>query len=285
MFITILKTSRIQQWSKNFLLFVPLVLSHSFNTFFLSKMVYAFFSFSFLASAIYILNDLFDKKSDQLHPVKKKRPIANNDISTKYAIALLIVYFSISICLSLQFSLNFKLCLAIYIILNILYSIGMKRIAIVDLLILATFYTIRIITGGSAINIKITFWLMTFSVFWFLSLSIIKKLVDIEQTGNASSYDNNSQDFLAQIGISSGFASIIVACLYINNPQVSHLYHTPQLLWVCLIVLLFWFLHIWHSFSLKKINKDPVIFVLKDKTSLIALIILGIFGLLSVYTY
>ena len=174
-------TLRIHHWLKNLLVFSPLILAHQFDYDSIYMAVNAFICFCLTASLIYIINDLRDIKFDQLHSTKSLRPIASGSISKSSIFILIIILSILSIVLSLNINANFSLILLSYFILTLLYTYGLKKIIYIDLIILTSFYIIRIIAGGFAADIAVTAWFITFSFFIFLFLATIKRITEIQK--------------------------------------------------------------------------------------------------------
>ncbi len=285
----IIKQMRIYQWVKNLLVFLPLLLAHKFPVGdFLVNSMTAFFSFSFIASAVYILNDLLDLSSDRTHPRKRKRPFASGKLSLKYGFVLipllLLAGFLPSI---LLLPLDFNLILLAYFILTTLYSFMLKRIYILDILILASLYTIRLLAGAVAVDVPASPWLLAFSMFIFLSLACVKRfteLYDLSQTSKdratGRGYRIDDIGLVKIIGAASGLLSILVFVLYINSAEIVALYKTPILLYLVAFMLLYWILRIWFKAARGEMHDDPIVFTLRDKGGIaIILIIIGlVFG-------
>ncbi len=277
------KLIRIHQWIKNFLVFVPLLLAHQFN-FELgwTNSILAFFSISFLASSLYIFNDILDIQTDRKHPVKAKRPIASGKISAYTGGAIAFLLLVVSVFISIIIDLNFALVLALYAFINVTYSLFFKQIPLLDIFILSSLYVIRLYAGSIASQIPISNWLLAFSMFFFLSLAALKRftellLVPTNELQNINRpYNSDSSSLIQILGISSSFASVIIFILYINSEKVFQLYKTPELLWFLAFLLLIWNLNLWHLANKRKADFDPIWTSLKNPLSLI-LAILSIF--------
>lgn len=278
-FTYIFKIIRPHQWVKNILVFVPMLMSHSFsmNNFILSTK--AFIIFSLVASSIYVINDIVDIKSDQKHPYKRNRPLAAGLINInqcKYIIIFLLLF---SIFFLIGVNKDFLILIILYFIISNLYTFFFKKYVIIDLLILASLYTIRIIGGGFITGISISIWLLSFSIFFFLSLAAIKRQIEIinfkknkkvKITGRG--YIVNDQKIINMIALYSGYTSILILVLYINSPQVISLYSSPNILWGMCLIMLFWISRIMFMSSKKKIEDDPIVYAIKDKISYICLL-------------
>ncbi len=284
-----LKQFRIHQWTKNILLFLPILMAHQildYNKFLL--LLIGFFAFSFAASAIYAINDLFDINNDRLHPVKKNRPLAAGDFPVLSVLTIAPILILVSIIISYLFlPLKFLFLLILYIIITISYSLYFKKIIILDILILASLYTIRIISGGVIAEVYLSPWLLTFSMFIFLSLAIVKRYTELKNLklnnhieSKGRGYLTKDIDLMRSLGTASAYISIMVFALYINSKDVIALYTHPSLLWAVALLLLFWITRIWFLAERGEIKEDPLVFTVKDRISyivglLIVLIVVG----------
>ncbi|HYF04381.1 MAG TPA: UbiA family prenyltransferase [Patescibacteria group bacterium] len=266
---------RVHQWVKNLLLFVPLFMAHIFSPDLFVDAVLAFFSFSFCASSVYLLNDLLDIESDRVHPRKRKRPFAAGTLSIPLGIAaaplLLIASFSIA---WLFLPLNFLLLLGFYYALTTCYSFFLKRIVILDVLVLAGLYTLRIFSGAMAVDVPVSPWLLAFSTFTFLSLAFVKRyaelkiLIEQNKTGNkARGYNVDDLHFVGSVGPSSGYMAALVLALYINSADVVKLYDRPMVLWLAGLCFLYWITRVWILAHRGQMVDDPIIFTFRDKIS------------------
>jgi 4-hydroxybenzoate polyprenyltransferase len=284
-----LKSIRVYQWTKNLLIFIPFITSHSWNN--LSSVrtiIIAFLSVSFLASSGYIINDLLDLNGDRIHPRKRNRPIASGNFSIPNACiaAFLLAAFGFGLAIFIDKSLIYLLVL--YFSLTIAYSLKLKTIELIDVFSLTALYLIRIFIGAFAINVDLSFWLLVFSIFTFFSLALVKRYTEImlkksqlEISLSRRNYTGTDLPFIGQIGISSGLMTVVVFALYINSPEINSLYSNPEILWILCFLLLYWISHIWHSAYKGKMTDDPIIFSLKNRRSMITIILMAITFILS----
>lgn len=273
-----IKGLRLHQWLKNLLVFLPLVGAHRWSDIgALSQVFLAFVAFGFSASAVYLLNDLLDVDSDRLHPRKRNRPFAAGIISAPLGLAVLLALLVAGLSLATTLGSAFLSWMIGYLVLTTGYSFKLKQFPLIDCLALAGLYTIRIVAGGAAISQSISFWLLAFSLFLFLSLAFIKRyseLIIMIKAGAGSAhgrgYIASDQQLLQSIGLASGFSSALVMALYLNSADVRALYSHPQLLWLTMPILLFWVCWVWLKASRDEMHDDPVVFAVRDPTSLIA---------------
>ncbi len=269
------KTIRIHQWSKNILLFVPLITAHKFSQIpLLRDTFYAFFSFSLCASSVYILNDLNDLEVDRAHPTKKFRPLAAGIFSPIVGRFLVPFFIAGSVGIAFLLPRIFLLLLLVYLAITSAYSLYFKKIVLLDVLVLASLYTIRIFAGAMAIQIPISPWLLAFSMFFFLNLAFVKRfselhLLHIENSelGKGRGYMGKDLGLVGDMGIASGYVSVLVMALYIQSETVTSLYHHPYLLWFICPLLLYWISRIWLMTRRGLMHDDPILFAIGDKVS------------------
>jgi 4-hydroxybenzoate polyprenyltransferase len=283
-----LRLLRVQQWSKNVLLFVPLLLAHQFmdHRRLLSALL-AFVAFSLGASAVYIVNDLLDLESDRQHPHKRSRPLAAGlvPIPTALTIALLAVTASFGIAVAFLPWLFVGIML-LYQATAAAYTFAFKRIAILDVLILAGLYTARVLAGAVATDVRVSHWFLAFALFFFMSLAIVKRYSELGLVGGnggtegflaARGYEPGDRDFIGSIGAASAYVAVAVFALYISSPDVHLLYQRPSALWLIIPILLYWVTRTWFLAHRGKMHGDPVVFALTDRTSyLLAVLIASI---------
>jgi 4-hydroxybenzoate polyprenyltransferase len=280
---TWIKALRVHQWSKNLLLFIPLLMAHRVSDILgFSNLIIAFLSFSFCASAVYILNDLLDLESDRQHPTKKYRPFAAGILPIKSGLIASIIMLMGSGWLSLTFLPDyFTFCLGFYFLLTTGYSIYLKRQPIVDVLTLSGLYAFRIFAGALAVTVPISFWLLTFSMFFFLSLALLKRYTDLLNLNggkkvNGRGYIIRDINIVLITGIVCGFLSLLVFSLYINSDHVRGLYSSPALLWLIVPCLMYWITRMWLVSHRGNMHDDPIVFALKDRLTYILIVIIGV---------
>jgi len=287
-FGTILRAMRVQQWVKNFLLAIPLFLSHRFlETDLVIAVIAGFFAFSFCASAVYLLNDLLDLPSDRIHPTKKNRPLAAGTLKIEKGFILVPILLIIGFTLSAIFlPAQFSLVLLAYLALTTAYSVFLKRIILVDVVVLASLYVVRLWAGSVATDVPISKWLLVFSLLFFLSLAMVKRYGELRQLKDAQldastrrAYRLSDMKMIGIFGPLFGFLSLVVLPFYTRSQTVVRLYSQPGLLWVLEVVLLLWLVRVWSSAYRGKMNSDPVVFTLKDPISWV----LVITGILVIY--
>ncbi len=272
---TLLKAIRVHQWAKNILLFAPLLLSHRLTSSSIASVVAAFFCFSFMASANYLVNDMLDIDNDRRHPSKRLRPFAAGDLSVGGGIALVFGLVVASAAILPQLPRAFDLWLGVYIVSTIAYSIYLKQIPIVDVLLLSSLYTLRLLAGGAATATVISPWLAGFSTFLFLSLAMVKRFSELENQRERGAtithgrgYLVSDMDQIRSFGTSSATAAVVVFMLYIARPDVTILYRHFMRLWLIIPLLIYWLFRVWLLASRGELDDDPVVFAMSDKVSL-----------------
>lgn len=263
---------RVHQWAKNSLIAVPAVLAHSvFELPTLLALVAAFFAFSFLASAVYIFNDLFDLAMDRRHSTKRNRPLAAGRIDPATGVKIALGLMALSVVLTLALPPAFAAVLAIYFLVTTAYSLKIKGWLLLDVLTLAGLYTVRIIAGVAAVSVEPSYWLLAFSVFFFLSLALVKRYVELDHAKisqkerlSGRGYRPEDKEIIAQAGMASGFAAIVVLALYLDSPAVYELYQHPWMIWPICPLVLYLIMRIWILAKRREFNDDPVVFIATD---------------------
>ena len=278
-----LKGLRVHQWIKNILVFTPVLLSHKFSD--IPSLLYtsiAFILFSFNASSIYVLNDLLDLNADRAHPKKGLRPWARGDLSIPFGLFCFTLFSFFSLSLSFMLEPKAGWLLLTYFVLNILYTFKLKSLLLIDVILLAMMYNLRIIFGGLMTNIPISSWLLTFSVFFFLGLAFVKRFAELKKHSQSSKHNSRAylpedQWMIAIIGVASSLLSVLVFALYLNSPVVQGLYRNNGYLWLITPALLYWVCRTWVLTYRGALDDDPIAFAVKDRaTYLVGFFILGI---------
>lgn len=287
-FLTYIKAIRVHQWLKNLLIFLPVLAAHDLNNF--KQALLAFLAFSACASVVYVINDLLDLEADRQHIRKCKRPFAAGKISVAKGVILVPGLLAVSFGLALLLSTKFIGVLGLYFVMTLAYSIRFKQQVILDVMLLASLYTMRIIAGAAATNITPSFWLLAFSMFIFLSLALVKRyselLITLEQhKGKAPGrgYAVTDLPVLMALGVSASMNAVLVFAFYLNLPEVNGMYAHKHWLWLISPLLLYWLARIWMKTHRGEIDDDPIIFAVKDWQSLVTLALCAcLFGIASV---
>src|SRR5215210_1779295 len=282
--IVLPRALRAHQWVKNLLLFVPVLLDHRiFDPPALAKAVVAFVAFCCAASGGYVLNDLLDTDADRRHRTKRYRPFAARTLSRSFGALMIPLLFAAALLCCLWLSLKFLALLTTYVVLTIAYSVYLKRVAVLDVLLLAGLYTLRVLAGVAASHVRFSTWLLAFSMFLFLSLAFVKRYAELsELQGGANDtierrgYIRGDREWLGSMGGASGYLSVLVLALYINSEQVVKLYREPLLLWLICPLLLFWISRMWLLAHRGWIHDDPIVATVRDPVSYILGALVGL---------
>ncbi|KQT48101.1 prenyltransferase [Devosia sp. Leaf420] len=269
---TYAKMLRCHQWLKNALVFAPAVLAHQVTSAtVMFESLLGFFAFCAAASAIYIINDIIDLPLDRQHATKRNRPFANGTFSIPFGLKVsggLMVIAGL-ICFALP--PLFAAVIALYAVTTTAYSFAIKRMLLVDVICLAGLYTLRIIGGKVAATMPLSFWLIAFSMFFFLSLALVKRYVEL-QTSKVSERDRiagrgyrpEDISIIGQAGIASAFTAALVLSLYIQSQEVIGYYTSPWLIWPLVPIVLYITIRIWILAYRREMHDDPVVFIATD---------------------
>ncbi|MCC8981909.1 UbiA family prenyltransferase [Bradyrhizobium acaciae] len=282
-----LKLFRVHQYAKNGLVLVPLLTAHKFSLGSAATSLFAVIAFSLCASGAYILNDILDAKADRAHPAKRHRPIASGAIAASQAVGAMAMALVSASAIALSISLAFGGVLLGYLVLTTSYSLWLKRIATVDVVVLATLYTVRVIGGAVAISVPMSEWLLAFSLFIFMSLALVKRYIELASQPDgvvlaARGYQIEDKAMIAILAAASGFNAVVIFTLYISSDTVRALYSHPQLLWVGCPILMYWISRVMLFAQRGLIDDDPVIFALRDRVSWFALGAIGLIMLAAI---
>ncbi|WLA48938.1 UbiA family prenyltransferase [Bradyrhizobium elkanii] len=275
-----LKLFRVHQYAKNAVVLVPLLTAHKFALGSAATSLLAVIAFSLCASGAYILNDLLDVEADRAHPTKRNRPIASGAIPASQAVGAMALALVAAFAIAMSISIEFGGVLLGYFALTTSYSFWLKRIATVDVVVLATLYTVRVIGGAVAISVPMSEWLLAFSLFIFMSLALVKRYIELASQPDgavlaARGYRVEDKSMIAILAAASGFNAVVIFTLYISSDTVRALYSHPQLLWVGCPILMYWIGRVMLFAQRGLIDDDPVIFALRDRVSWVALGAIG----------
>jgi 4-hydroxybenzoate polyprenyltransferase len=287
--VAAIKCVRPHQWVKNLLIFAPFILAHRFLDLKLALVsILAFFAFSMCASSVYVFNDLVDLESDRRHPVKQKRPFASGQLSLAFGLVMAPLLLLLGLRLSWFISAPFTGVVAAYYIITLLYSLRLKQVIIADVLVLAALYTMRIFAGSVATKVPISTWLLGFSIFFFFSLALMKRISELVLLREAHKKTTSGRGYLVDdlfqlqsLGAAAGYVAVLVFALYITSPDIIALYHQPRVLWLVCPVLLYWISRVLVLAGRGLVHSDPIVFALRDKTSYVLGLIVILIGMLA----
>jgi 4-hydroxybenzoate polyprenyltransferase/phosphoserine phosphatase len=272
----LVEAMRPHQWTKNLLIFLPLLLSHVVSAGRLLMALLAFCCFSLAASASYIVNDLLDIEADRHHAHKRLRPFASGDLGASAGLVVAAAFLLLALTGARFLPLAFLGWLLLYLVSALAYSLYLKRIELVDVVVLSGLYTLRLLAGSAATRSHISPWLAGFSVFLFFSLAIVKRFAELENLRSSGSSPRNGRGYLVadlnqlrSFGTSSAFAAVVVFALYISSREVTMLYRRPEMLWLIMPLMILWLCRVWLLASRGTLNEDPLVFALTDRMSVL----------------
>jgi 4-hydroxybenzoate polyprenyltransferase len=274
----VLRALRPHHWVKNLLLFVPFLLAHHLEDWATwITLATAFASFSFVASGMYIANDLMDIEADRLHPTKQSRPLATGGLPISVGVGMAIVALGGGLLIGWEaVSARFAGMVMLYAVLSAAYSGYLKRVPILDILILAGLYAHRLLAGSVASETTLSPWLVTFAIFFFLSLAMLKRYVELTQSmdtrvGRAGGlthmgrgYLPSDREMLRIMGPCTGYLAVVVLGLYLSDDRVTLLYHRPEVLWTVAPLLVYWVTRVWFMANRGAVDDDPIVFAIRD---------------------
>jgi 4-hydroxybenzoate polyprenyltransferase len=290
---SLIRSIRPHQWMKNLLVFVPLLATHRYDdTASLLYVLMAFIIFGLTASSVYLLNDLIDVMDDRNHPRKKNRPFAAGDLSLLRGwVAWPLLLGAAFVSAFFFMPVPFTVVLIAYFFLTLVYSLRLKQSAIVDVIMLAGLYTMRVIAGATVIAAPLSFWLLTFSMFIFLSLAFIKRFSELKMVRDKGrdgklqgrGYIQEDLEVVSSMGTGAGYLAVLVLALYIQDSHTAVLYQTPELIWLACPLLLYWISRMWLIAHRGNMHDDPIVFAIKDRKSwFVGFLFVAIFALARV---
>lgn len=288
---TWLRAVRVHQWVKNLLVFVPALLNHHLDLKILQSLTIAWLSFSLVASGTYVINDLFDLEADRRHRRKCRRPFASGEIPIAQGIAMALFLLSAGLLSGALVSTQLAACLLTYLGLTILYSLSLKGKPILDVVVLAVLYTLRVYSGGLVSRAYVSPWLFQFSIFLFLSLAFVKRYSELrylrlrrEPSAARRGYRLQDLSIISQAGVGSGLLAALVLALYVNGTEIERLYPNPQMLWGVCPLFAYWIIRVWLIAHRGNMHDDPILFAFRDRVSYIVGILITTAVLLGLTT-
>jgi 4-hydroxybenzoate polyprenyltransferase len=286
----LLRAMRVHQWSKNLLVFVPLLTAHLvLDAAAWVESLLAFAAFSLLASGTYLLNDLHDLDADRRHPTKCRRPLASGALSIPAGFASAIVLALAGLAIAfVALPKAFVGAIGMYLVLTLAYSLFLKRLLLVDVVALSLLYTVRIYAGAEAIEVELSEWLFVFSLFVFTSLAFLKRSIELRRTDLRSGSTLAGRGYAAEdapivrvVGPTIGVMSVLVLALYVQSPSVEAAYASPRLLWLLLPLMTYWVVRIWFLAERGTVDDDPVAFSIRDRGTQIVVVLMATVALVA----
>ena len=271
-----LEGMRPYQWLKNTLVFVPFIAARRLGE--AGHLITAtaiFIAFNFCASAIYLINDLKDAQADRLHPHKKRRPIASGRLPRPVALAIVPLLLVAGLWIAVSIDVRVAAVLLFYAVLMVMYSMSLKAIVLLDALVLAGGYALRIAAGSVAVDSRPAPQLLAFFVFVFFSLAMVKRYAELSLlrhagvlTAPARSYGVQDSELVLVLGGSSGMLSVLVLALFLNGENLGQTYAHSASGWGAAVLLLYWISYMWLNAHRGRMTDDPLVFAVKDRVSL-----------------
>lgn len=233
-----------------------------------------FTAFCLTSSALYLVNDYMDREADRLHPTKKKRPFASGELAPWTMFPAVTALTGVAAFIAYGLPIHFALFLVAYAVLTLVYSFWIKRLVLLDVIVLAALFTVRLFAGAALISVLVSPWLRAFSMFIFVSLAFAKRYAELYDLRAARGekalgrgYHAADLEMIGVIGPVCGIASVLIAALYLNSEAVQALYQRPDQLWMTCVLLLYWISRVWLLAHRGDLHQDPVVFALKDPPS------------------
>jgi len=276
--LNLVKALRLHHWSKNLLLVLPVFLAHEFEVPVLLKVALGLVLFGLAASSIYVINDLLDLPSDRAHSWKKLRPFASGAVPIPYGLVAFVLLLTGSL-LTMWKLLGTVSVLAtlVYCILSLTYSFLLKRIVLVDVFVLTSFYSLRLLIGAAMARVPLSNWFLAFSSFFFFSLALAKRYSElvhdealVHKNNSGRGYQVEDRQLLGTMGVASAFSAIIILSLYTQSSAVARLYPRPSLLMLICPIVLYWTSRVWLRASRGQLQEDPVTMAFRDRVSYLA---------------
>ena len=268
-FFSALKSLRIHQWAKSTLLFLPLLLTHNLTDISLWLLGFqGFVAFCLVSSAAYVINDLFDLESDRNHKINQSRPFAAGDVPIFVGFFLYFLLLSSGLISSYLMSKEVFSVLSVYVILGHLYTFFLKKIPVVDTILLSSFYVLRIFMGAIVLGLTLSPWVYLMGFSFFFSLANLKRVCELKMKKDSDAFSRRGylkKDtmVLTAFGVSSAFSTAFFfpLFLYFNSLEKN------PLLWGIGLIMVYWFCYMWLITLREAMSADPVKFALKDATS------------------
>jgi 4-hydroxybenzoate polyprenyltransferase len=273
------RSMRPHQWLKNLLVFVPFALSlPQLGLGDVERALLGFLCLCFLTSGTYLINDMLDVEADRRHPRKRNRPIANGDLPLPIAALASLALIASALTVASFLSWPFLSVLLAYLALTLAYSFKLKRMGLIDVLVIAILFTLRIAAGMALQNQPVSHWLLMFSIFFFTSLAFMKREVELNVMNRGGKrfldgrgYEMDDRIFILSCGLSSGMGSLVVFALFVSSvtEQEVAAYGFPILLWGVMALLSYWVLRMWLLTIRGLMDDDPILYAVRDRTSLL----------------
>jgi 4-hydroxybenzoate polyprenyltransferase len=284
----LLVSLRPAQWSKNCFVLAPLVFAGGLgDAAMVARAATAFAAFSAAASAVYLVNDLRDREKDRLHPRKRERPLAAGTLEPGVAVAAAAVLAGAALATSAVLGTRFGVVLLIYLVLNLLYSLRLKHIVIVDVMVLAFGYVLRVAAGGAAIDVEVSAWILLCTTFFALFLAFSKRrhellLLEGDASRQRQVLTHYSPTFLDQMINVVTASTLLSYALYTLAPETEEKFGTTALVYTLPFVLFGIFRYLYLVYQVED-ERNPTEAVLYDLPSLLNVALWGLSAIAVIY--
>lgn len=277
---SLMQSLRAHQWAKNLLLLiVPAIQFVNLNLNDWILLFWAVLDFSVLASATYLINDLLDLQDDRQHRLKRHRPLASGHLRVPVAATFIAAMIPISLLGAFLINPMFGWVALSYLVLTLLYSLVLKRLAVFDVFTLAGLFSIRVIAGAYIVGFPPSGWLLTFVGCFFLSLAIAKRFIELisldgKNAVSGRGYVAGDEGPLLAAGCAIGILAVLAMLIYGLSAPVT-VFNSETVVLVGSGLLLAWVFRFWLLAARRKISEDPVLFAIRDRTSLSLLFVIS----------
>lgn len=273
-----LRALRLHQWTKNLLLFVPVLLAGplaSPSDF--GEAMLGFLIFGLLASTSYVINDLLDLEADRQHKSKRHRPFAAGLLSIRAGVLGAAFLLAVALALLALMPPAFLIAALSYFAGTLGYSLILKQTPMLDVLALAGLFTVRVLAGAMVLAVPVSLWFLSFAMLLFASLALVKRCTELAElarlgTGDVvigRGYTVVELALLLSLGVGTAIGATVIFLIYLIDEKFpSGLYQRPVWLWLVFPLLLFWLMRMWQLAVQERMHDDPVFFALKDRVSL-----------------
>jgi 4-hydroxybenzoate polyprenyltransferase len=248
---------RPKQWVKNVFIFAPMIFSlHMFQTGYIWRSLLAFILFSLATGAMYVFNDILDRGKDRLHPVKKERPIAAGLLEARVVLPLAAALLAVVLLLILRFNREFFLITVFYVGLNVLYSLFLKRVVIIDIMVIALGFVLRVMIGGAVNAIVLFPWILISTFLLAIFLALIKRRQELlklpgrqGETLTRQTLQSYTVGLLDQMISIATATTLISYIMYVLSPDVQQKFHTGRLFYTVPFVIFGIFRYLFLAYS------------------------------------
>jgi len=266
----LLKAIRPHQWVKNILLLLPLLAAHRFDSVSLMLALLGMVAFSAAASSIYVVNDLVDLEADRLHPKKSKRPFASGTVPLTVGMLTGLVLVSVALGVGAYLGPKFLAITLLYVFVLVAYSMRLKRMRWVDIILLASLYSVRVVAGAAAAGVAVSGAMLFFIFPVFLTLGAVKRLTELTLARNderlpGRGYGRPDRGKLLNFAVVSMISALVIFFIYSQSAQAMALYPDRWFLWLAILPLAAWLFRMVRLGYYGKQDYDPIVFALSDK--------------------